>query len=403
MSFFNNIILNLILVLSPIMMYLLTKIFLFNPKKDKYIFIFFSILSIIFLLIFSKKSFIEISLVIYIPLLFNYIKNNTLFSICISIFMIFINNYLFNINIYILTIEYLIYLLVYMFIKRKEYTNFDLINKFIIIKVFFMSFYLFSMYIKEDFNLIILYLVIYIVVGYVLAYLFNYLNNTNINIRELENINKKIENQDNIKNYLCAVTHELKNSLCICKGYLDMLQKNKNKEKYLKIIKKEINRSIDMIQDGLNLSKDKLNYEILDVNLLLEDVIDTLEYIFKQKKIKYKVNYIDDDIYIMGDYERLKQVLINILKNSIESKEKDLKIVIDNHILKNEICLSIQDNGCGIENINNIGKGFTNKIYGSGIGTSFSKNIIDKHNGKLIYESIKGEGTSVNILLPLFK
>jgi signal transduction histidine kinase len=214
---------------------------------------------------------------------------------------------------------------------------------------------------------------------------------------------KKIEIQENAQNYLCAITHELKNSLCISKGYLDMIKKDKTKLSYLKIVRKEINRSIEMIQDGLNISKDKLNYEILDINVLLEDISETLEGIFKKNKIKYKINYIDDEVYILGDYEKLKQVFINIIKNSIESKEKNLKIEINNYIVKNEICITIKDNGIGIDDLSKIGKNYSNKYQGMGIGTTFSQNIISKHKGKLIYESTKNEGTEVNVLLPLFK
>ena len=182
-----------------------------------------------------------------------------------------------------------------------------------------------------------------------------------------------------------------------------MAKNAKKKDEYLRIVRKEINRSIEMIQDGLTFSKDKTNYEILDINLLLEDVSETLELLFKKKKIKYRVNYIDDDIYVLGDYEKLKQVMINVLKNSVEAKDSNLIIEIDNHIIKNDICISIKDNGSGIKDLNNIGKGYTNKENGMGIGTIFSKNVINKHNGKIIYESTKGEGTTVNILLPLFK
>jgi len=403
MSFFYNTILNLILITFPILIYFILKIYLFNDnRKENYYFIIMSIISIIILFMFSKISFLELSIVIFIPLLFNYIKGNKIISIIISLLMIVINNYFFNISIYILFIEYFIYLITYIILFKKNILIINFINKFIIIRSFFLSFYVFSLYYKNDFNLNVIYIAFSILISYFLSFTYYYLLNKKISLKEIDKMYKKIENQDNVRNYLCAVTHELKNSLCISKGYLDMMRKN-NKEEYLKIVRKEINRSIEMIQDGLNLSKDKFNYEILDINVLLEDVTNTLEGLFKKNKIKYKINYINDDIYILGDYEKLKQVLINILKNSVESKDKNLTIQIDNYVVKNEVCITIKDNGCGISDLKYIGKGYSNKINGMGIGTTFSKNIINKHNGKIIYESTKGEGTTVNILLPLFK
>lgn len=404
MSFFYNTSLNLVLVIFPILVYFILKIYLFNnDKKDNSYFIVTTIISVLLLFIFSNISFLELSIVIFVPLLFNYIKGNKLFSILISLFMIIINNYFFEINIYILLIEYIIYFLTYIRLCKKNIVIINFINKFIIIRSFFLSFYVFSLYYNNNFNLNVIYLIFSIVTSYFLSFTYYYLLNKKISMQEIDNISKKLENQENIRNYLCAVTHELKNSLCISKGYLDMMNNTNKKDDYLRIVRKEINRSIEMIQDGLNFSKDKTNYEILDINVLLEDVTDTLEELFKKKNIKYRVNYIDDDIYILGDYEKLKQVMINILKNSVEARDENLKIEIDNHIIKNEICISIKDNGCGIKDLNEIGKGYSNKYHGMGIGTTFSKNVIDKHNGKIIYESTKDEGTTVNILLPLFK
>ena len=111
MNFFYNIVLNLILILFPIAIYFIMKVYLFdNDKKDNYYFIGMTIISILLLFLFAKISFFEISIVIFVPLLFNYIKGNKKFSIMISILMIFINNYFFNINIYILIIEYLFFI-----------------------------------------------------------------------------------------------------------------------------------------------------------------------------------------------------------------------------------------------------------------------------------------------------
>lgn len=405
MNFFYNTILNLILVLFPILIYFILKIYLFNnDKKDNYYFIITTIISIIIILLFSDISFLELSIVIFVPLLFNYIKGNKKFSILISVMIIFMNNYYFNINIYILILEYVTYFITYLILSKKNILITSFINKFIIIRSFFLSFYVFSLYLDKDFNINVLYITFSILISYCLSFTYYYLLNKKISVKEVEKVKKNIENQDNVRNYLCAVTHELKNSLSISKGYLDMINKNSYKnETYIKIVKKEINRSIDMIQDGLNLSKDKINYEILDINVLLEDITDTLEELFKKKKIKYKVNYIDDDTYILGDYEKLKQVLINILKNSVESKEDNLKIEINNEVIRNEVCISIKDNGCGIKDLENIGKGYSNKCNGMGIGTTFSKNVIHKHNGKIIYETNRDEGTVVNILLPLFR
>ena len=103
-----------------------------------------------------------------------------------------------------------------------------------------------------------------------------------------------------------------------------------------------------------------------------------IKSILKKNRIKYRVNYFDDDVYILGDYDKLKQVIINVLKNSVEAKDKNLKIDISTYLSKNNICISVKDNGVGIEDINKISKNYSSKLNGIGIGTLLSKNIILK-------------------------
>ncbi len=375
-----------------------------TKQRDNYLFTICIALSLIALIAFGKKDFFTLEIFLILPLLYSYIRNNKLLSIVISSFLIFVNNYLFGINIYILLIEYFFYFIYYL--KTYSSKSFDFINKFILIRSFFLSFYLFNIYSKISFDVGILYLIVAIAVMYLLSLGYYYLLKNQINVLEMEKIKRELDNHDNRQNYLYALTHELKNSLTISKGYLDMLNRCRNdlkKNEYLKIISQEVNRSIIMIQNGLNMSKDDMNYEVLDINLLLEDVSYTLKELFKKKKIKYRVKYVDDDIYLLGDYEKLKQVFINILKNSVESREKNLSIVIDCGIEKNTVHISIQDNGCGIDDISLLGNNYTNKCEGMGIGTYLIKDIINKHNGKIIYESGVNSGTTVNIFLPLFK
>lgn len=400
MNFFYNTLLNFIIILFPFFIYLILKIY--YPNKEKLIFFISSFLSFILFFLYVEPTFIEASFFIIIPLIFNYIYNNKKMSILISIILIIIYKNIFKVSIYVLILEYMIYFVMNIYINKNTNKTKEYINKFIIVRSFFLSFYIFQKYIENGLNNNLIYITISIILLYLVSYIFYFIINNSISINEYQQIKKKIDSQENLKNYLCAITHELKNSLAITKGYLDIM-KNKNKEEYLQIIRKEVNRSINIIQDGLNISKDKLNYEILDINLLLEDITNTLELLFKKKRIKYKINYLDNDTFILGDYEKLKQVIINIIKNSMESKDKNLEIDISIYIYKEDVCIAIKDNGIGIDDINKIGKNFSNKISGSGIGTFFSKSIIEKHQGELIYESEKNLGTIVKILLPIFK
>ena len=187
---------------------------------------------------------------------------------------------------------------------------------------------------------------------------------------------------------------------------MDINNKNKVKE-YIPIIKSEIDRLLNLLQDFLLVNNSSINLDIMDINMLIEDVIKKERSLIENKNIKLKLNLIDDEIYINGDYNRLSQVLINIIKNSIEAIDNDNGIIKIKNIIKNNyINIIIEDNGYGIseKNLKMIKEPFyTTKNRGTGLGVSLSDEIVKAHNGILIYDSKESRGTKVTIKLPLMK
>lgn len=202
---------------------------------------------------------------------------------------------------------------------------------------------------------------------------------------------------------------KIKNPIAVIKAYLDMMDiNNKNKVKeYIPIIKSEIDRLLNLLQDFLLVNNSSINLDIMDINMLIEDVIKKERSLIENKNIKLKLNLIDDEIYINGDYNRLSQVLINIIKNSIEAIDNDNGIIKIKNIIKNNyINIIIEDNGYGIseKNLKMIKEPFyTTKNRGTGLGVSLSDEIVKAHNGILIYDSKEARGTKVTIKLPLMK
>ena len=111
-----------------------------------------------------------------------------------------------------------------------------------------------------------------------------------------------------------------------------------------------------------------------------------------------------DDLDFYGDEVKLRQAVVNLLKNAAEStppgKGITLKISADEHYLS----LSVIDEGCGIPKcqLSKIFEPFhTTKSYGTGLGLPIVKKIVESHHGKLSIHSVEGAGTTVRILLPL--
>ena len=139
--------------------------------------------------------------------------------------------------------------------------------------------------------------------------------------------------------------------------------------------------------------------------MLVEDACDEASLAFNNN-IKFKSNVPEDEIMINGDYNRLKQVLINLVKNARESIEDKGLVFLEAKVIGKYYCIYIRDNGVGMdkETSNKIGTAFyTTKKNGTGLGVCLSREIIERHNGSIAYFSKLKKGTTVEIMIPLNK
>ena len=185
-----------------------------------------------------------------------------------------------------------------------------------------------------------------------------------------------------------------------------MLTIKKKVHQYIPIVKDEINRTLTLMDDFLDYTKIKIVKEEIDLILLLEEIEETLSSLFKEKGVLCLIDKKDEEIYFEADYNRLKQVFINLLKNAIEAKDDEKKeqyVKISVKQEKDVIILTIVDNGIGMEEEECMRVGemfFTTKEKGTGLGTALSKEIIELHQGTIFYQSKKMEGTKIKITLP---
>lgn len=125
--------------------------------------------------------------------------------------------------------------------------------------------------------------------------------------------------------------------------------------------------------------------------------------ILKEKNIDWNFNITKDELFVEIDYNRIIQVLINLMKNSVESIDKDGLISVYTKINKTNIKIYIEDNGIGMdtEELNKISEPFySTKQKGTGLGVYLSKQIIESHGGSIKYISKKYLGTKAIITLP---
>lgn len=401
----TNVFISVVLIIFPILMYLVFSCFnaLANNKIEKTVFILTMITSV-YLSLNCDLNRGELLLFCNIPVLICYFKKEGLLGIILSVIVILFSYAKYDINIYIVSLKYLSYFVMYILLFKKKEFNYLFLKLSAIIQGFFLSFE----YFMNAYNGIdrIVYLLIDILIIYGLTFFSLYLFKLADNIRNLYVMVGKVQEENKLKNSLFKLTHEIKNPIAVCKGYLDMMNlddKDKSR-RYLTIIKSEIDRSLNVMSDFMEYSKIKINKEIFDIVMLLEDIYDSFDILLDDKKIDLNYNCDYDEVYLWGDYDRLKQVFVNIIKNSIESISDSGIITID--IIKSDavVTITISDNGIGMdkEELENVKEMFyTTKKNGTGLGIALSNEIIIAHNGELNYESEKNMGTKCIIKLPI--
>ncbi len=397
MNYFDSILFDSILILFPIFVYLVYLESNKNVNKSiKKLMFNLSIISSFFVIIkFSNQNYIMINFLILSTLIIiSYLKNNYIIANILLVTLLF----KYNINI-ILFIPYFLLIILYIMKKKIKYSDYLFIDIFMLIECICLSF-IKKITITNIFIFLSIYLIIHII--YLLYKKSEEIIKYHIDYKELQN-------EKQIRMSLFKITHEIKNPIAVCKGYLDMLNTN-NKEqvrKYIPIIKSEIERLLILLQDFMMVNQENVELDIMDINLLLEEVINKLNPMLEEKNIKLESKLIDDEIYINGDYKRLSQVFINLIKNSIEAIPVNKRglIIIKNSIQNNNLSIVIEDNGVGISKkiMSKMKQPFyTTKIKGTGLGVSLSNEIIKAHKGNLNYYSEEGNYTKTVINLPLY-
>ncbi len=222
------------------------------------------------------------------------------------------------------------------------------------------------------------------------------------------------------KEFLGNVSHELKTPLFTVQGYiltlLDGAMNDKNlREKYLERANKAVERlgyivkDLDMITK-LEVGDLSLNTEVFDIIEMVKNVFDMLEMKASKKNItlSFDSNY-KNPILVNADKERIQQVLINLMVNSIKyGREKGTTEISIENLIKNKVIIRVTDNGEGIEKkylariferFYRVDKSGSRKEGGSGLGLAIVKHIIEAHNEKIYVESEFGVGSEFSFTL----
>lgn len=233
-------------------------------------------------------------------------------------------------------------------------------------------------------------------------------------ITEFKNLEKKLYDSQKLAalgQLSAGIAHEIRNPLSSIKMSLQILVKRMNPGgndlKRFRIAEKEVEHLEMLVNDILAFAKPVEPKKVpVDLSKVLEQAIAMSEKGISDKKIEVRTEYADVPL-VAVDAAMMTDALINIIRNAVEASNDSGKIKVTlryTYESRQSVAVEIQDNGSGIdeEDMPHIfNPFFTRKNYGTGLGLSLVKKIIDIHQGTIDIFSKKNEGTKVLIILPL--
>jgi two-component system, OmpR family, phosphate regulon sensor histidine kinase PhoR len=227
---------------------------------------------------------------------------------------------------------------------------------------------------------------------------------------------KKLEQMR--KDFVANVSHELKTPVTSIKGFSETLidgamHNQDTLEAFLSIINKESNRMQSLIQDLLDFSKIeqqefKLNIQDFDLYELIKEVITMLNKKAKSKDIGLELEFNREELYIQGDHDRLKQVLINIISNAILYTPPQGSVKVSLFEYERTVKIHVKDTGVGIEQeeipriferFYRVDRARSRDSGGTGLGLAIVKHLVEAHHGNITVKSTLGKGSEFIIEL----
>lgn len=201
-----------------------------------------------------------------------------------------------------------------------------------------------------------------------------------------------------------GVAHEIRNPLTTIKGFMQLYKRENSSIDELLL--SELERIETITSEMLTLGKPQaVQLNRTNLRELIENTLDLLAPEALMNDIQFTLNYEESSFFVTCEKNQLKQVFLNILKNSMEAMKAGGNIHINlRNGAKDECIISVQDQGCGIpeELLPRLGEPFYSlKEKGTGLGLMICHKIIKQHQGSITYQSKVKEGTLIEIMLPL--
>jgi two-component system phosphate regulon sensor histidine kinase PhoR len=235
----------------------------------------------------------------------------------------------------------------------------------------------------------------------------------------LHDVTERKEMERLRKEFVANVSHELRTPLTAIQGYSETLMSGaindpKAAMDFLKVIYDESIRLNKMVNDLLDLSKLEHQkksdvYDQVDLQEVIASVLKTIKLQAAEKNISLIIGQMDEPLYVKGDFDLLRQLVLNLVTNAIKYTNPDGRVKIQSCLENEHVKVTIEDSGIGIseEHLPRIFERFYRveasrnmASGGRGLGLSIVKHILQLHGGQISVDSEAGKGTMFTILFP---
>lgn len=217
---------------------------------------------------------------------------------------------------------------------------------------------------------------------------------------------------------IAEIMHELKTPMMAITASTDLLMyeqiKGEQRQELVRTIQQEVRRLARMTQDYLDLARIEsgrlnLEHDLVDLVGVIHEVMHIQRPQATNRRLTLQYEGEANAPVILGDADRLKQVLLNLVSNAIKYNREGGKITIRLDCLNGDVRLSVQDTGEGIapEHVERLFQRFyrvpgsESKSEGSGLGLSIAQRIVEAHGGRITVESTLGQGTTFYCWFPV--
>ena len=230
---------------------------------------------------------------------------------------------------------------------------------------------------------------------------------------------KQMKQDENYRReFLGNVSHELKTPIFNIQGYIETLLDGGLKDeeinlKYLKRTNKSVDRMINIVEDLEVISR--LETELIELDIQKFNILDLVKEVFEQleqkadrMQIKLELTNESETEYVMGDRNKIQQVFMNLVSNSIKYGKKKGKTRVRFFDMDKKLLIEIADNGIGIEEelldrlferFYRVDKNRSREIGGTGLGLAIVKHILEVHKQTINVRSTKGVGSTFSFIL----